>query len=120
MRLFYTVAYGLGFKPWETASKKEAQRIAELFDREETDRKRPFGKALDLGCGTGMHAIELARRGWQVTGIDLVPKALREARKRAQRRVRTSLSSAPTSPISAAPALVWTSILHWTLVCFTA
>jgi SAM-dependent methyltransferase len=26
---------------------------------------------LDVGCGTGGHALELARRGWQVTGVDL-------------------------------------------------
>jgi SAM-dependent methyltransferase len=26
---------------------------------------------LDLGCGTGRHAVEFARRGWNVTGIDL-------------------------------------------------
>ncbi|MBA2313564.1 MAG: class I SAM-dependent methyltransferase [Actinobacteria bacterium] len=30
------------------------------------------------------HAVELASRGWQVTGIDLVPKALSGARARAQ------------------------------------
>ncbi len=28
--------------------------------------------------------MELARRGWQVTGVDLVPKALRHARRRAR------------------------------------
>jgi SAM-dependent methyltransferase len=38
---------------------------------------------LDLGCGTGGHAVELARRGWDVTGVDIVPKAIRLAIKRA-------------------------------------
>ena len=28
------------------------------------------GDLLELGCGTGRHAVELARRGWQVVGVD--------------------------------------------------
>jgi SAM-dependent methyltransferase len=41
------------------------------------------GKALDLGCGTGTNAITLARHGWQVTGVDFAPKAIRTARRKA-------------------------------------
>ncbi|MGZ5498548.1 MAG: class I SAM-dependent methyltransferase [Candidatus Aminicenantales bacterium] len=35
---------------------------------------------LDIGCGTGRHAIELARRGYRVTGIDLSPSQIERAR----------------------------------------
>jgi SAM-dependent methyltransferase len=38
---------------------------------------------LDIGCGTGRHAIELARRGYQVTGIDLSPSQIGRARAKA-------------------------------------
>ena len=44
---------------------------------------RPPGRALDLGCGTGQNSIWLATRGWDVTGIDIVPKAIAVARARA-------------------------------------
>jgi len=40
---------------------------------------------LDLGCGAGDNAIELARRGYRVLGMDLVPEALRRARESAAR-----------------------------------
>jgi SAM-dependent methyltransferase len=38
---------------------------------------------LDLGCGTGRHSLELARRGFQVVGIDRTAMFLKEARTRA-------------------------------------
>lgn len=36
-------------------------------------------RLLDLGCGTGRHSIELARRGFQVTGVDLSAQMLMQA-----------------------------------------
>ena len=42
------------------------------------------GRALDLGCGTGTNAIELAKRGWKVTGIDFARRAIRTARSKAK------------------------------------
>jgi SAM-dependent methyltransferase len=46
-----------------------------------------FDKAkdiLDIGCGTGRHAIELAKRGYSVTGIDLSAAQLERARQKAR------------------------------------
>jgi SAM-dependent methyltransferase len=40
---------------------------------------------LDLGCGTGNHDLPLARRGHDVTGIDLSPAQLAVARRKAKR-----------------------------------
>lgn len=45
--------------------------------------KNPPGRALDLGCGTGTNVITLAQNGWQATGIDFIPKAIRAARRNA-------------------------------------
>jgi SAM-dependent methyltransferase len=43
----------------------------------------PASPALDLGCGTGDLAIELANRGLRVLGIDIVESAIEQARERA-------------------------------------
>ncbi len=40
-------------------------------------------RILDIGCGTGRHAIELVKRGYQVTGFDLSESQLRRAREKA-------------------------------------
>ncbi|GAA1646654.1 hypothetical protein GCM10009790_29880 [Georgenia ruanii] len=53
-----------------------------LLAREETGRSRPLGRALDLGCGRGQHSARLARRGWEVVGVDVVPRAVDDARRR--------------------------------------
>ncbi len=44
----------------------------------------PPRRILDLPCGQGRHTIELARRGYEVTGVDLSPYMLDVARERAE------------------------------------
>ena len=48
-------------------------------------RRRP-ATVLDLGCGTGNHALVLAGRGFRVTGIDASQDMVRVARKKARGR----------------------------------
>ena len=40
-------------------------------------------KIIDIGCGTGRHSIELAKRGYRVTGIDLSESQLERAKEKA-------------------------------------
>jgi SAM-dependent methyltransferase len=83
MSIGYRILYAIGFTPWEQMAQPPiAGQIGDLFAREEEGRNPPYGRALDLGCGSGIWAVELARRGWRVTGVDVVPKALRRARER--------------------------------------
>jgi ubiquinone/menaquinone biosynthesis C-methylase UbiE len=50
----------------------------------------PAGRAIDLGCGTGTNVLTLAQHGWQVAGVDFIPKAIRIA-KRKTKNVKVDL-----------------------------
>jgi ubiquinone/menaquinone biosynthesis C-methylase UbiE len=74
-RLIFTLWY-FRHAPWDSGiSPPELMAFIE---------SHPPGRALDLGCGTGTNGITLARRGWEVTGVDFVPSAIHKAREKAQ------------------------------------
>jgi SAM-dependent methyltransferase len=74
--LFFRIWYYRN-PPWDTN-----QTPPEVYEFIES---KPPGRALDLGCGTGTNVITLAKFGWQVVGVDFVPKAIRTARKKAEK-----------------------------------
>ncbi len=74
-RLSFELRYLLGRPPWDTGI--TPPEVLAFLGR------TPPGRALDLGCGTGTNAVELARRGWEVTAIDFSHRAVAAARRRA-------------------------------------
>ncbi|AHL22195.1 class I SAM-dependent methyltransferase [Thermococcus nautili] len=62
--------------------KDEIDFVEELFRKE---AERGVKKILDLACGTGIPTLELARRGYEVTGLDLHEEMLAVARRKAER-----------------------------------
>ena len=80
----YRLAYAIGFHPWEDLAEHPpfAGKLLQLVAREEAGREPPYGPALDLGTGSAVWGVQLAKRGWRVTGVDIVEKALRRARER--------------------------------------
>lgn len=57
----------------------ECDAVAALFGKY---GDRQISRILDLGCGTGRHSIEMAARGFDVTGVDFSEAMLSRARER--------------------------------------
>ena len=53
------------------------------FIEQEINRDKSL-KVIDIGCGTGRHVIELTKRGYNVTGVDLSEDQIKRAKEKAQ------------------------------------
>lgn len=76
--LFFRFAYLFGLKPWDSGVPPP-----ELRELVEGPAALQPGRALDLGCGTGTNCIYMAQHGWEATGIDYTPRAIRSAWRKA-------------------------------------
>lgn len=75
---FFDLAYE-GTPPWDIGRPQAAVvRLA--------GRGAIAGSVLDMGCGTGEHALFLAARGHDVVGVDLSERAIERARAKARER----------------------------------
>jgi SAM-dependent methyltransferase len=77
---WYRKSYGpeMDRLPWADKTVSEVDRLLKML--------KPLGheRILDLGCGTGRHSLELARRGFSVVGIELVQANVDVAREAAE------------------------------------
>jgi len=69
--------YAEGIPPWQID--RPQPEVIQLLENGKFE-----SPVLDLGCGTGDNAIELARCGLVVKGLDAVPEALERARKKTE------------------------------------
>lgn len=60
---------------------RECDLVAEEFRDFDPSHTPSTFRVLDCPCGEGRHSIELARRGYEVVGADLCPKAVKAARE---------------------------------------
>lgn len=73
---------------WENIYKEQGEVqvkiLAKVKDSVDLFKRRGFKKILDLGCGTGRHAIFLAQNGFEVYATDISNTGLAIAKKKAQ------------------------------------
>ncbi|HYK92843.1 MAG TPA: class I SAM-dependent methyltransferase [Thermoplasmata archaeon] len=93
-----------------------AARALGTFSRRFPPEKHP--RVLELGVGTGRFALEMARQGFHVTGIDLSSKMLEQFRRRrwpasrgSARAVRANATSLPFRD-GAFDGAYWVHVLH--------
>jgi len=87
-RRAYDLMYTFG-APWEGADRVELRDLVRDGRCAPGTLRRPgsrAARAIDLGCGAGGVSVELAEAGFEVTGVDFSPIALRKARALARRR----------------------------------
>jgi SAM-dependent methyltransferase len=85
-----------------------------LFDTIEARAGRAAGRrAIDLGCGTGLVAAELTRRGWHTAGIDFSASMLREGRNVHLRQPIRARGEALPLRDECSPLVACGTAFHW-------
>jgi SAM-dependent methyltransferase len=70
-------SYRDGNLPWDTG--RPSSQLQLIVSQHEVKPCR----VLEIGCGTGTNSVWLAQQGFDVTGVDVAPRAVEQAEKRA-------------------------------------
>ena len=85
-RWFFRFAYDREASAWgRRRDEEQHQALVESMVDELAAVVPPPGPILDVGCGPGAHSVAMARRGYDVLGIDVSPRMVQVARARAGR-----------------------------------
>ncbi len=71
-----------GGSPLYTSPLLKQGTVNTIYEYDKKSSEKKLARVLDAGCGTGIHCLELAKRGYDVTGFDLSGEMLAIARKR--------------------------------------
>jgi 2-polyprenyl-3-methyl-5-hydroxy-6-metoxy-1,4-benzoquinol methylase len=83
----FDALYAAGTPAWDIGRPQSAFRAL-------SDIGRLAGNVLDVGCGTGEHALMATASGLDATGLDASATAIDIARRKAEKRVWGSITSA--------------------------
>lgn len=73
---------GSGLEIYEKSHYSHGEHLKEV-EQILTWYKSKYTRILDIGCSAGLHALEFARKGFSVTGVDIETSAIELAKKRA-------------------------------------
>jgi ubiquinone/menaquinone biosynthesis C-methylase UbiE len=76
-RIYFDLLYLFSDPPWDTGF--SPPELLEFIE------KHAPGMAIDIGCGTATNVITLAQAGWQVTGVDFAPHAIKIAKRKVRK-----------------------------------
>jgi ribosomal protein L11 methyltransferase len=111
---------GQGFGTGQHETTRQALRALDQLAGPDLGEGFANGRALDVGCGSGILALAAARLGWRAEGIDIDPAAIADAEAQAARNgLSLPFSTTPIHRVTGRFELVLANLFAETLVALT-